>query len=76
MGLTFIDFEKWCHLDFVYAVDIRKYLNKQLLEFIQDVTGNPASIDMMVQTARKERNRTATPVDKPVNETDFINKVQ
>lgn len=45
-----------------------------MLQFIRTITGNPESIDRIVQIASEERHQTATPVDVPFNEISFINK--
>lgn len=55
MGLVLVDYEKWNHVDFLWAIDVNKYLNEQLLEFLKNSTTNPEFIETVIQNAVDQR---------------------
>lgn len=73
MGCTAIDFAKWNHVDFVWAIDINKYLNNDLIEFVNNCTQNVNFISEQVAKSLHERQTGATPVDEPFDIETFMN---
>lgn len=63
MGLVLVDYEKWNHVDFLWAIDINKYLNEQLLEFLKNSTTDPEFIETVIQDALDQRTVNKKPVD-------------
>jgi hypothetical protein len=57
MGLTLIGDDKWNHLDFLFAVDVKKYFYNSLLEFLDNVTTKPGFVASSVKRALAERNQ-------------------
>lgn len=72
MGLTLIAHDKWNHIDFLWAIDVNKYFNDMLLEFVDNVTTKSDFIMKCVERAVIDR---CPPNVRPFDETDFENSV-
>ena len=75
MGLVLIDYEKWNHVDFLWAIDINKYFNTMLLEFVNNLTMEPHFIEMSVEEAISERQRNPIQNYSQFDEKDFENRI-
>ena len=76
MGLTLIEYDKWNHVDFLWGIDVNKYFNEMLLEFVDNVTTKSDFIMKSVDRSLIERYQNQIPhYGRPFNETEFQNKV-
>lgn len=79
MGLVRVPFDKFNHVDFLWAKDINKLLNDELIEFVKNSTDFYYGSDFIqanVLQALDIRAKTPAPVDVPFNEGSFFNKIQ
>ncbi|KAK7576285.1 hypothetical protein V9T40_012571 [Parthenolecanium corni] len=67
MGCKMIDYEKWNHVDFLWAIDVNRLFNKDLVLFLRNVTQTPNFIRNTVIDAFNERLMNPA-VDPPVSE--------
>lgn len=74
LGLVLIDHEKWNHADFLWAIDNNKYLNDEMLNFIEQSTSQPESLTAVVENSLNKRSGLKAPVDEPFDEVNFLNK--
>lgn len=67
MGCIRIPFEKWNHVDFLWAKDVNRLFNEDLLQFLRNVT-NDHFIENTVAAAIEERKTRPVPIDVPFDE--------
>lgn len=78
LGLRLIRYDKFNHVDFLWAKDLNKLLNDELVQFIKNSTSFFESDDFLLQTgatAREIRSKTPEPVDIPFNDANLVNKI-
>lgn len=56
MGLISIDYDKWNHSDFLWAIEIKKYLINPLLELMINASTDSSFIKQLVEKALAERD--------------------
>lgn len=75
LGLVRVNFEKFNHVDFIWAKDVNKLLNDELIEFVKNGTSffsGSQFIEDNVDRAIVIRNNTVAPVDVPFDNMQFI----
>ena len=73
MGCKLIEFPKWNHVDFIWAIEINKYLNDDLIEFVNNCTRNANFISEQVAKSLEERLANPSPDDQPFDLEKFMN---
>lgn len=68
MGCIRIQYEKWNHVDFLWAKDVNQLFNEDLLQFLRNVTEDKQFIKIATLKALEERRKAPVPVDIPFDE--------
>ncbi|XP_065225596.1 lipase member J-like [Planococcus citri] len=78
LGLVRVNFDKFNHVDFLWAKDVNRLLNDELIEFIHNSTDHFSGIDFIrdtVMQALDTRRKTPPPVNVPFDEKSFFTTV-
>ncbi len=75
MGCKLIDYEKWNHVDFLWAIDVNRYFNDELIKFVKNATDNPSFIRNKIKVSLWERRHSPLPEDVPFDMVQFLNNV-
>lgn len=69
-----IDYDKWNHVDFLWAIDVNRLFNNDLVLFLRDVTETPNFIRSTVIEAFNERLMNPA-VDTPLTGLESIEQI-
>ena len=72
MGLEFVNHDRWNHIDFLFAIDVKEYFYNSLLGFLNYVVSNSGSVEMLVERELVKRRRIPLSRNGPLRRADFI----
>ncbi len=69
-----IDYQKWNHPDFIWAIDVNRLFNDELIQFVKNVTDRRGFLYEQIKMAQEEKKTLQIPTDIPFDENKFFEK--